>query len=213
MYLVSILIGLVIVISSLFLMRREFNRAIRSQSLLLDQSSLYKDSDLFEILESLQSSIDGMNQAFYDIANDLEGKYSIQSKELELLQEKSQAQEMILNTLSAKIKKNHLDNSVISGSFSDVNPLSRVKNINSSPENTVDDINSTKDIKTHVNDLNEIRKNQARLKDITIDNTDEEQDLLEKITTLRSQGYTLNQIAKELEIGMGEIQLLIQLKK
>ena len=87
MYLVSFLIGLIIVISSIFLIRREFNQAVRSQKMLLNQSKVYKDTDLFELLEGLQLSIDEMNRAFYDIADDLEGKYSIHEKEIRLLEE------------------------------------------------------------------------------------------------------------------------------
>ena len=89
MYIVSFVIGLIIVISSIFLIRHEFNKAIRSQKLLLEQSKVYKGSDLFDLLESLQTSIDDMNRAFYEIAGDLEGKYSVHEKEIQILNEQS----------------------------------------------------------------------------------------------------------------------------
>ena len=82
MYMVSFTIGLIIVISSLFLMRNELNRAIKKQEQILEQSKLYKEGDLFNLLEALQVSIDEMNRAFYEIADDLEGKYSIHEKEI-----------------------------------------------------------------------------------------------------------------------------------
>ncbi|AOT68252.1 DUF6115 domain-containing protein [Geosporobacter ferrireducens] len=40
-----------------------------------------------------------------------------------------------------------------------------------------------------------------------------EEDLSEKILKLKASGYTISQIAKELDKGIGEVQLILQLKK
>lgn len=40
-----------------------------------------------------------------------------------------------------------------------------------------------------------------------------EEDLSEKILKLKASGYTLSQIARELDKGIGEVQLILQLKK
>ena len=192
MYIVSFIIGLIIVVSSIFLIRHEFNKAIRSQKTLLEQSRVYKGSDLFELLESMQLSIDEMNRAFYDIAGDLEGKYSIHEKELQLLSEKLEQLSTITNqfNLIRQMGTSERDNKI---NAPEVKPLS-------------EHIEKMKSIKLfEQNETDEVLAQSQFLS--------EETEKMEKIVLLRSQGYTLPQIAKELGIGMGEIQLLIKLKK
>lgn len=192
MYIVSFIIGLIIVVSSIFLIRHEFNKAIRSQKTLLEQSRVYKGSDLFELLESMQLSIDEMNRAFYDIAGDLEGKYSIHEKELQLLSEKLEQLSTITNqfNLIRQMGTSERDNKI---NAPEVKPLS-------------EHIEKMKSIKLF--EQNETDEALAQSQFLS-----EETEKMEKIVLLRSQGYTLPQIAKELGIGMGEIQLLINLKK
>lgn len=192
MYIVSFIIGLIIVVSSIFLIRHEFNKAIRSQKTLLEQSRVYKGSDLFELLESMQLSIDEMNRAFYDIAGDLEGKYSIHEKELQLLSEKLEQLSTITNqfNLIRQMGTSERDNKI---NAPEVKPLS-------------EHIEKMKSIKLF--EQNETDEALAQSQFLS-----EETEKMEKIVLLRSQGYTLPQIAKELGIGMGEIQLLIKLKK
>lgn len=172
MFLVSFIIGLIIVISSIFLIRQEFNRAVRSQKMILEQSRVYKDEDLFTLLESLQSSVDEMNRAFYEIAADLEGKYSVHEKEIELINNR-------LLTLQA-IKKQKTE---VSSTKASIQAM-QAKTVNKVEEDTAaPQIISREDV------------------------------LLDKIIAMRSEGKPLNQIAKELGIGMGELQLLLTLKK
>lgn len=192
MYIVSFIIGLIIVVSSIFLIRHEFNKAIRSQKTLLEQSRVYKGSDLFELLESMQLSIDEMNRAFYDIAGDLEGKYSIHEKELQILAERLEQLTIITNqfNLIRQMGTSERDNKI---NAPEVKPLS-------------EHIEKMKSIKLF--EQNEPDEALAQSQFLS-----EETEKMEKIVLLRSQGYTLPQIAKELGIGMGEIQLLINLKK
>lgn len=195
MYLVSFILGLMIVISAILLIRSELNRAVRSQTLLLQQSRVYKDADLFELLESLQSSIDEMNRAFYDIAGDLEGKYSIHEKEIQLLNEKV---EMHLSKIANHEKK-------IIGLEKTTVPSKSVRE--SIEHMSVNTVNTVKVVQQE--------KNHDKMKTESFDNTlnDHDSEVLTKIIELRSQGKSLPQIAKELGIGMGELQLLISLKK
>ena len=195
MYLVSFILGLMIVISAILLIRSELNRAVRSQALLLQQSRVYKDADLFELLESLQSSIDEMNRAFYDIAGDLEGKYSIHEKEIQLLNEKV---EMHLSKIANHEKK------IIGLEKTTVPSKSVRESIEQMSVNTIKVVQQEKNLSSNDN-----------MKTESFDNTfnDHDSEVLTKIIELRSQGKSLPQIAKELGIGMGELQLLISLKK
>lgn len=188
MYLVSFIIGLIIVISSVLLIRSELNRAVRSQALLLQQSRVYKDTDLFEMLESLQSSIDEMNRAFYDIASDLEGKYSIHEKEIQILNDQA---EMHLSKIANHEKK------IIGLEKTTMQPMP-VKAV----KDTIEQMNAV---------TSKVTQTEKSASPATINDKDSE--VLTKIIDLRSMGKSLPQIAKELGIGMGELQLLISLKK
>lgn len=172
MFLVSFFIGLIVVISSIFLIRQEFNRAVRSQKMILEQSKVYKDEDLFALLESLQLSVDEMNRAFYEIAADLEGKYSVHEKEIELINNR------LLSLQANKKQKTE-----------DLSTKAAIQAMQSNPVSLTE-----KDA-------------------ITPQNSSREDILLDKIIDMRSEGKPLNQIAKELGIGMGELQLLLTLKK
>lgn len=180
MYIISFIIGLVIVISSIFLIRKEVNRAVRSQSLLLEQSKLYKDADLFDLLESLQQSVDEMNRAFYDIANDLEGKYSVHEKEIQLINDR------------LDLMRDAIENKTLTKET--VQKMNRVSN-------------DKREFELEILSQNETKQ------EMIISDASDDQALIEKIIELRSKGKTLTQIAKELGVGMGEIQLLLALKK
>lgn len=192
MYIVSFIIGLIIVVSSIFLIRHEFNKAIRSQKTLLEQSRVYKGSDLFELLESMQLSIDEMNRAFYDIAGDLEGKYSIHEKELQILAERLEQLTIITNQFNL------------------------IRQMGTSERNNKINDPEVKPLSEHIEKMKSIKLFEQNEPDEALAQSQflsEETEKMEKIVLLRSQGYTLPQIAKELGIGMGEIQLLIKLKK
>lgn len=198
MYLVSFILGLMIVISAILLIRTELNRAVRSQTLLLQQSRVYKDADLFELLESLQSSIDEMNRAFYDIAGDLEGKYSIHEKELQLINEKM---EMHLSKL-ANHEKKIIGLEKTSGNHVPPTPSKSVRE-------------SVEQMSVNAQKVSQSEKTIEKQINVSSSDTlgDSDSEIVTKIIDLRSRGKSLPQIAKELGIGMGELQLLISLKK
>jgi len=201
MYLVSFITGLIIVISSILLIRSELNRAIRSQTMLLQQSRVYKDADLFELLQSLQSSIDEMNRAFYDIAGDLEGKYSIHEKEIQLLNEKA---ELYFFKMTNHEKKFIDIEKTIGGQSQQVSTKSvkdSIEHMNALTMKATQEENNSKPL--------------SKSDELTpkADSSERDSEILSKVIELRSKGKSLPQIAKELGIGMGELQLLISLKR
>ncbi len=173
MYFVSIIIGLILVISSLFMIRREFNKAVNSQAQMIEQSRVYKDADLFQLLENLQLSIDEMNTAFYDIAQDLEGKYSLHEKEIEDLNK-------------ALFQLQH--------HFS---------------EKTAPTVNA---IEQNIKVMAQIKEQKKDI-EITREIHEEKTDKRSEIIRLRSRGIPIAQIAKDLDMGVGEVQLLMRLKQ
>ncbi len=81
----SISIGLCIAIFSLIMIRREVMKASFFKHI---KPSDNISEDLIRQVQLLEQKVDEMNQSFYDIANDLEGKYSIHEKEMTIIDEK-----------------------------------------------------------------------------------------------------------------------------
>lgn len=198
MYLVSFIIGLIVVISSIFLIRHELNKAVRQQAQLLEQSRLYKGADLFEMLENLQMSLDEMNRSFYEIADDLEGKYSIHEKEIQNISEYIES----LKQSQSKIKQERLS------------VKEQLVNMSFKPEKLETIDNAVRDPIKQPDYIQPETKPLVENKPLFEGKAEKnQQQLVDTITLLRSQGLTLTQIAKELDMGLGEIQLLIALHK
>jgi hypothetical protein len=85
---VSIILGLLIVIGSILLIRQEFKKSLDLKVSKLGDFSDVEKRKIIEVIETLEDEINNLNNAFYDIVNDLEGKYSIHEKQIELLEEK-----------------------------------------------------------------------------------------------------------------------------
>ncbi len=69
MWFLAIFVGIVAVLAGILLLRSEFNAAVRS----MPRSGGAED---------FRRELDEINSSFFDIANDLEGKYSIHEKQL-----------------------------------------------------------------------------------------------------------------------------------
>ncbi len=79
---ISILIGTLIVVASVLLIRNEFQRAIRMRNTQFSGLSDANVQQVLRYLEKVEGTIDDLNQAFYDITEDLEGKYSVHEKQI-----------------------------------------------------------------------------------------------------------------------------------
>lgn len=93
----SISIGLVIAIFSLVMIRREVMKASFFKHVKLNDG----DTDaIINQLRAIEITVDEMNQSFYDIASDLEGKFSIHEKEIEIIDQKINDINLLTNDLS-----------------------------------------------------------------------------------------------------------------
>ncbi|OJV64663.1 MAG: hypothetical protein BGO41_13765 [Clostridiales bacterium 38-18] len=217
MYMVSFTIGLIIVISSLFLMRNELNRAIKKQEQIVEQTKLYKEGDLFNLLEALQISIDEMNRAFYEIADDLEGKYSTHEKEINDLI--SKVEDMKSSTyLDAERAIPNETVKDIQTSLSRMQQQFDQKNRGKHPNRHLDSDFEPSEWLSDGFEESDVVENSFKVPSNQMNKTmqpyeNQELETIDKIILLRSQGKSLTQIAKELGVGMGEIQLLLSLKK
>ncbi len=82
---ISISIGLFIAVFSLFMIRKEVMKASFFKNVKIPD---HNSEELIKHIQSLENTIEEMNQSFYDIVNDLEGKYSVHEKEIEIIDQK-----------------------------------------------------------------------------------------------------------------------------
>ena len=198
MFVVSFIIGLVIVISSIFMLRRELNKATYTRSQLLEQSKVYNNEDLLRLLEDLQLSINDMNNSFYEIVNEIEGNVSLNGKEIEdltkqveFVMEKLKAQDAFKDHVKTEIRDN-------------LKIMSNIKQATPSSTSSVLEIETIHET---------LKKPDVSAEKLVLDWKEQSKNdkTIAEITTLRSQGYSLTEIAKKLGMGMGEIQLLINM--
>lgn len=160
MFLMSIILGLLIVMGSILLIRKEFKKSLDLRVSKLGDFSDVEKRKIIEVIEDLEDEINNLNNAFYDIVNDLEGKYSIHEKQIELLEEKIQAiQESNQKNISEK---------------------------------------EVKKLKKEINEQKEI------LEDTSIRS---------QAIKMRSENMSIRDIAKTLNIGVGELKLLLNINK
>jgi len=94
---ISISIGLFIALFSLIKIRKEVMKASFFKHVKLNDG----DTDaIVKRLQLMESSLDEMNQSFYDIASDLEGKFSQHEKEIDIIDQKINDINMLSKDLS-----------------------------------------------------------------------------------------------------------------
>lgn len=157
----SIILGLLIVIGSILLIRKEFKKSLDFRVSKLGDFSDVEKRKIIEVIEDLESEINNLNNAFYEIVNDLEGKYSIHEKQIELLEEKIENYKKQEKSVQLKKKE--------------------------------------------VIDLKEKSQDISKMIDET--------SVRGKAIQMRSQNMSIKDIAKTLDIGIGELRLLLNINK
>lgn len=167
---VSIFTGIIIVFITVLLIRREFERTVHKHPLSRVTISDENAKEIMAQLMTIEETVEQMNGSFYNIVGDLEGKYSVHDKELELLQES-------MNQIKVALKDKALSEIECKSSKS---PTEFIEDLKDKSYETVPEVYgdglSTNDI----------------------------------IKRLRSDGLSVSQIAKQLDMGVGEVVLHIK---
>ncbi|BEP29348.1 hypothetical protein [Helicovermis profundi] len=208
---ISIIVGSVIIIVSYYLFQKELNKVkfdINKKYSFINNSNT---KDVLINLEKVEDTINELNRSFYDIVSDLEGKYSIHEKQLDLFEEKLEKIELQNKIIDSDIKK-------IKSNLSKEIQGNKVKRI--SKENIEYENSEVKEVEELVNekdyDLEKhilIPKNTKKRILLNDLNYEEKSIIRSKVIELRQTGYSLNQIAKKLDVGIGELQLILNLSK
>ena len=252
---ISILLGLFIIFICYKMIKREFNSAIIKANSRFSHINDANTKGIMTSLSEIENTVNELNRSFYEIVSELEGKYSIHDKEIEILTEKLEEN---FFSLSSRIEKNesnannmykkYVENKKLLKNASklidqnigiedDIDDLTEIKvksktklladnpdemqdhglGINEQvriekkyeptiPRDTNDEVNSTK-LQT---------KDSHELSDkVSIEGLDEDEkeQLRTYIIDLRHRGFSINQIAKKLGVGTGELQLVLNLQR
>ncbi len=143
------------VVIAVYLIRRELLRATREDRRSFNSLSDENVAEVMQYLKKIEKELDDLNASYYEIVSDLEGKYSVHDKEIEILQEKVEA-------------------------------LSQIRRV-------------YKDVKS----------------DVSIQSApmDERERICQEAVKLKHEGLSISQIAKELNLGIGELQLILKTKR
>jgi hypothetical protein len=200
----SIIIGVVIVAIALFLLRREFMRAyfIGGPTKNTSLKSSSSDEVVLYALNDVEEAMKEMSEAFYDITGDLEGNYSVHDKELQLLTDRVVSLEnaLVLKERELKDLRERVNQvQVTSLQKQDILVDTMVIEEEDGPP-------KIEDVKEPINHGHQEHDQSAMI-------MSGDEDIKGKIIEMRSQGYSLRQIAKTLDIGLGEIQLILNMKR
>ncbi len=161
----SLVLGVLIVALSLFLIRKELLGAQREQKRSFNSLSDDNVAQVMQYLKKLEKEVDDLNASYYEIVSDLEGKYSVHEKEIEILQEKLEA----LEATGAPSRRNGVR-------LSEPKPAQKSEPRPSEP-------------------------------------MDEQEKICLEAVKLKHQGLSIGQIARELNMGIGELQLILKTKR
>lgn len=143
------------VLASVYLIRREVLRATREERRAFNSLSDENVAEVMAYLKKIEKELDDLNASYYEIVSDLEGKYSVHDKEIEILQEKIEA-------------------------------LGQIKR-------------SYKEAKADI--------------PIQLAPIDEQERICQEAVKLKHEGLSIRQIARELNLGIGELQLILKTKR
>lgn len=202
---IMMVLGLGLIIWSLYLIRRDIEKGNLKLTRSIESFDDSSAAKLLIVLEELENQMAEMNQSFYDLVSDLEGSFSLHDKELQLLTERMVKIEKQLGMITSEIKITH---------EAKENRVGRSKQVKA--------YESPRAVAEHIEVMNsiEVKKEiEVPIPDVTNVPTrgmlslspEESTQLKQKIVNLRKEGHNLSQIAKILNIGIGELQLFIKL--
>lgn len=178
-------LGLGLMIWSLYSIRKDIELGNLELSKGLSGVSDQNLGRIVKYLDDMEIQINGMNEAFYDLISDLEGSYSVHEKEISLMAERLQKIEKQMNMLTSEVRIQ--------------TPAVDLKNV--------------KKIKAYQNSVSEspVLSEESSKNSMLGLSPPEAMEMKQKILELRKEGKNLSQIARVLNVGIGELQLFIKL--
>lgn len=176
-------IGFGLVVLASVLLYVEFQRAVTSKNMKFKGLNNESTETLVAQLDKIDTQLDEINAAFYEVSNELEGEISLHSRDIRLMEER-------LSNVEASFDgwKNNVTERLVSQPIREPERVQVVE-----AERTVEP-----------SSLDEQKKYDREV---------DRNVLREEVIRLRATGMNLPQIAKTLNVGLGEIQLVMNLKR
>ena len=195
-------LGLGLMIWSLYSIRKDIELGNLQLSKGLSGVSDQNLGRIIKYLDDMEVQINGMNEAFYDLISDMEGSYSVHEKEISLMAERLQKIEKQMAMLTSEVR--------IEMPASELKNSKKVKAYQASNDRTNYKFEPTKDeaVPTTNHDSEIITTSSNGMLGLS---PPEAMAMKQKILELRKEGKNLSQIAKVLNVGIGELQLFIKL--
>lgn len=185
MWIITVVIGLISVLTGVLILKTELSHAI--QMIPKQEHS-----------EVLRSDLDELNSSFFEIANDLEGKYSIHEKQIRDI-------ETVLNDYTKRQIQNRYGKKGVATAESRSVSKSEPKFERKSEPKSLS--------KHELQYESKSASDQDAEEMILYENISREVILKSRAEDLLHEGYRLPEIAKKLEVGIGELSLLLGMKR
>ena len=191
-------LGLGLMIWSLYSIRKDIEKGNLELSKGLSGVSDQNLGRIVKYLDDMEVQINGMNEAFYDLISELEGSYSIHDKEISLITERVQKLEKQMAMLTSEVRIEM-----------PVGELKNTKRVKEYQRPAYQPISQQED--RAVEQENMRQTETAEVHKMLGLSPPEAMAMKQKILELRKEGKNLSQIAKVLNVGIGELQLFIKL--
>lgn len=205
-------LGLGLVIWSLYLIRRDIERGNISLTKGLSGVSDHNLERIVHYLDELEKQMNDMNTAFYELVSDLEGSFSIHDKEIQLITERIERIEKQMRLLTSEVRIENQPVVQATGKSSaakirSYQPKSTIEPVSYDPS-----VGPNNNYGTAVEAVSkEAGSSSPEPQKILTLGPDEAHLMKQRILALRKEGHSLAQIAKSLNVGLGELQLFIKL--
>lgn len=225
----SILIGVVIIYISYYVIKKEIDRAIVKSNIKYAHIDDDNTKEILLNLDNMENTVNEINRSFYELISDLEGKFSIHDKEIQILNEKLDEKTKYIEKNIAKISTeiNEGKKSIYEISNSQKNNDILVKSVvekNIDVAKKIEQANQPNSLNINSNYKSKevIGKNSDDISNMNFIskkgfveslNDVEKEKLRDNIIELRHKGFSINQIAKKLNVGVGELQLVLNLHR
>lgn len=201
--------GLGLAIWSLYLIRKDIERGNIELTKGLSGVSDHNLERIVHYLDELEKQMADMNIAFYDLVSDLEGNFSVHDKELQLMSERVEKMEKQLKMLTSEVRIEHPVSGVQPAKVHSQKIKAYHQEVNKVPE-TPKQTERPLAKEGLESEVKAPMGETSQAKMLTL-SPDEAHFMKQRILALRKEGKSLAQIAKALDVGLGELQLFIKL--
>lgn len=209
----SIIIGLIIVWLAYKVLVKEIDKGFGVFSEKYPGINDHNTKTILDQFDKMENLVNDLNSTYYDFVSELEGHYSVHDKELQLLEGRLSKTESELRALKSALSSEVKNRQKAVQSTQMSQPRGEASsNTHTRPPSGQDSIAASTTGNVQVENSAHLSKPNRKLDLLSLSEHDKET-LRKQIIDLRHKGFNLAQIARELDVGVGELQLFLNLNK